>query len=128
MSKFKIIIFEFLKAAKIQQRIAEETKNIDIVERLKQIEIQEQEILRYNLHSHICVVKRSDRQRSWTENVELWRIFLGFIWDIWNVLMIYNYWVWAQIRRSKSSLGVTFRESIFFLLKLLNFDDKKFYN
>ena len=100
MSKFKII-FEFLKAAKIQQRIAEETKNIDIVERLKQIEIQEQEILRYNLHSHICVVKRSEQQRSWTENVELWRIFLGFIWDICIVLMIYNYWVWAQIRRSK---------------------------
>ncbi|XP_023331804.1 flotillin-1 [Eurytemora carolleeae] len=45
-----------LQAAKIQQRIAEETKNIDIVERLKQIEIQEQEILRYNHHSHICIV------------------------------------------------------------------------
>ena len=42
-----------MQAAKIQQRIAEETKNIDIVERLKQIEIQEQEILRYNYHSQI---------------------------------------------------------------------------
>ena len=47
------ILMNIMQAAKIQQRIAEETKNIDIVERLKQIEIQEQEILRYTLHPQI---------------------------------------------------------------------------
>ena len=35
------------QAAKIRQRIEEEKKNIDIVERLKQIEIEEEEIKRY---------------------------------------------------------------------------------
>ena len=39
---------------------------------------------------------------SWTENVVLWRHFLGFIWDVLNVLMMYNYWVWAQSKRSQS--------------------------
>jgi hypothetical protein len=34
------------QAAKIQQRIMEEKMNIDIVERFKQIEIQEEEIAR----------------------------------------------------------------------------------
>merc|ERR1719383_25226 len=35
-----------LQAARIQQRIEEETRNIDIVERIKQIEVQEEEIKR----------------------------------------------------------------------------------
>ena len=54
---------------------------------------------------------------SWTGNVVLWRIFLGFISDLNNALMMHNYgvWVWVQSRRSKSSICVvTFSESFFF--------------
>ena len=39
-------------------------------------------------------------------------IILGFIWDIIIVLMIYDYWVWAQSQGSKLSIE-TFWESIF---------------
>ena len=37
--------------------------------------------------------------------------FLGFIWDRLNVFMMYNYWVWAHSRRSKSWIwmGTFFR-------------------
>ena len=55
---------------------------------------------------------------SWTENVVLRKKILGFIWDIWNVLMMYNYWVWAQSRRSKSYIWIiTFRDSIFLIIR-----------
>ena len=66
---------------------------------------------------------------NWTD-VVLWRIFLELIWNLKNVLMMENYWVWAQSWRSKSSIWVvTFRESIF--LKLINNNKKcykKFYS
>ena len=55
---------------------------------------------------------------SWTENVARRKKNFGFIWDRWNVLMMYNYWVWAQSRRSKSYIWVvTFRDSIFLIIK-----------
>ena len=45
---------------------------------------------------------------SWTENVVLLRHFF-------KVLMMYNYWVWAQSRRLKLSIWVVmFLESVFF--------------
>ena len=60
---------------------------------------------------------------SSTENVVMWRNFLRFL-KTKKVLMMYNYQVWAQSRRLKSSIwAVTLWESIF--LKLLNNDDKK---
>ena len=60
---------------------------------------------------------------SSAENVVMWRNFLRFL-KTKKVLMMYNYQVWAQSRRLKSSfLAVTLWESIF--LKLLNNDDKK---
>ena len=47
---------------------------------------------------------------SWTENVIFWRNFLGFIWDIKNVLMMYNYCVWSQSRLTKLSIWlITFQ-------------------
>ena len=48
---------------------------------------------------------------SWTENVVLWRIFLGFIWDILNVLKIYNYWVWAQVDFQNHPLRIDFEKN-----------------
>ena len=49
---------------------------------------------------------------SWIKNVVLWRTFLGFIWDIKNVLMMYNYWFWPQIQRSIHPFGThTTRET-----------------
>ena len=62
---------------------------------------------------------------SWTETKVMWRKFLGFFWDIKNVLMMYNYWVWAQSRRSKSSIWlVSIWELVF--KKLFNNHDVKF--
>ena len=60
---------------------------------------------------------------SWTENVVLWRNFWGFISDLENVLMMYNYWVWAQSRIKNHPFGWLRFENWFF--KLLNNDDKK---
>ena len=61
----------------------------------------------------------------WTDNAVLWRNVLGFIWDMLNVLMNYNYWIWVQSQRLKSFIWFcTFWESIIF--KLLNNDEKKF--
>ena len=65
------------------------------------------------------LLKGSDRQWMVVElRLQYCReLFLGFIWDIFKVLKICNYWVWAQSWRLKSSLQVssTFRESVFFL-------------
>ena len=48
-----------------------------------------------------------------TENVVMWRNFLGFF-KTKKVLMMYNYQVWAQSRHLKSSIWVvTLWESIF---------------
>ena len=38
--------------------------------------------------------------------IRLQYYYLGFILYILNVLKIYNYWVWAQNRRSKSSISM----------------------
>ena len=38
--------------------------------------------------------------------IRLQYYYLGFILYILNVLKIYNYWVWAQSRRSKSSISM----------------------
>jgi len=69
---------------------------------------------------------------SWTENVVLWRnFFLGYIWDLQNVLMMYDYWLWALSRCSKSLYWlVTFWESIFFNYKRTTTKNvkKKLYN
>ena len=46
---------------------------------------------------------------------------IGFIWDIWNVSTAFNYWVWAQSRRSKSWIRLdTFSKSPFKVSTILH--------
>ena len=63
---------------------------------------------------------------SWTKNVVLWRNFLGFIWDMQNVLMI----IITEFERKVDLQNHPFVwlrfENRFFLT--LNNDDEKFIN
>ena len=53
--------------------------------------------------------------------IRLQYYYLGFILYILNVLKIYNYWVWAQSRRSKSSISMGK-----FFLRILNNGNKNY--
>ena len=57
-----------------------------------------------------------------TDNVVLWRIFLGFIWEKWNVLMMYIS-LSAKSTFKIDHLGDYVLRIVFY--KLLNNDDKK---
>ena len=63
---------------------------------------------------------------SWTENVVLWRYFLGFICDIKNVLVMLIAEFESKVNAQNHPFGWLGFENRF--LKLLNNDDKKCQN
>ena len=59
---------------------------------------------------------------SWTENVVLWRNFLGIIWDLWDVFTVHICSARAQIQ-SLIPYRLFIFEGLFW--ELINNDDEK---
>ena len=57
---------------------------------------------------------------GWTENVEFWGIFLGIIWDLWDVFTVHICSARAQIQFLRDELSSNIRNLIRLLVSVMS--------